>query len=150
MIGTDSGVVKKVGIKTTRLQTLQGEELIVANKELTEARIKNYKKMEKRRIVFPLGVTYETPVSKLKKIPKIIKAIIKEEEKADYSRAHFKDFGDFSLNYEIVYLVMAPDYDVYMNVQQSINLSIKKAFEEEGIEFAYPTQVIYSSQINQE
>jgi small-conductance mechanosensitive channel len=142
IVGDDMGVVEKIGIKTTRIKTLQGQELVISNKELTSARINNYKKMEKRRIVFELGVCYETPTEKLKKIPAMIKEIIEKENNADLDRAHFKSYGDFSLNYEIVYYVSSGDYNQYMDIQQSINLAIKDAFERQEIEFAYPTQTI--------
>ena len=143
IIGEDAGVVKKIGIKTTRLQTLQGEELVVSNHELTSTRIRNFKQMEKRRIVFKLGVVYSTPHEKLEKIPEIIKNIIDPMENVDFDRAHFASYGDFSLNYEIVYFVKTGDYYVYMDTQQKINLDIFKAFEDEGIEFAFPTQTVF-------
>jgi len=143
IVGDDLGVVKKIGIKTTRIQTLQGEELVISNKELTETRIHNYKKMEKRRIVFSFGVIYETPTEKLKKIPTIIKDIIDKIELADIDRVHFNKFGDFSLNFEVVYYLNSSDYNKYMDTQQEINLAIKERFEKEGIEMAYPTQTIF-------
>ena len=140
--GEDKGIVKKIGIKSTRLQTLQGQELIISNKELTETRIHNYKKMEKRRIVVDLGVTYNTATEKLKRIPNIIKDIINELDLAEIDRVHFKSFGDFSLIFEIVYYVDTPEHKIYMDIQQEINLAIKEKFEEENIEMAYPTQTI--------
>jgi len=143
IVGDDTGVVKKIGIKSTRIQTLQGEELVVSNKELTETRVHNYKKMEKRRIVFAFGVLYETPTEKLKKIPILIKDIIDKVELAEIDRVHFKSFGDFSLNFEAVYYLNSSDYNQYMDTQQEINLAIKEQFEKEGIVFAYPTQTIF-------
>ena len=143
IIGEEKGVVKHIGIKSTRLQTLQGEELIMSNKELTEARVHNYKKMERRRIVFGFGVTYETSTEKVKKIPDIIRYIIGEARLADIDRVHFKEFGDFSLNFEVVYYLDSSDYGEYMNTQQEINLALKERFEKEGIEFAYPTQTVF-------
>jgi small-conductance mechanosensitive channel len=143
IVGSDMGVVKKIGIKSTRIQTLQGEELVISNKQLTEERIHNYKKMSKRRIVFSFGVVYETPVEKLRKIPAIVKEIIDKVELADLDRAHFRDFGDFSLNFEVVYYLESGDYNTYMDVQQKINLALKERFEKEGIEFAYPTQTVF-------
>jgi len=142
IIGNDLGAVKKIGIKSTRIQSLQGQELIISNKELTSTRINNYKKMEKRRVMFTFGVTYDTPVKKLKKIPNTVKKIINDIDKAEPDRAHFKEYGDFSLNYEVVYYVGTNDYNVYMDIQQEINLKIKEAFEKEKIKFAYPTQNI--------
>ncbi len=104
--------------------------------------------MEKRRIVFKIGITYETPTEKVKRVPEMIKEIIEKAELAELDRVHFKEFGDFSLNFEIVYYLKSPDYNDYMNTQQEINLAIKKKFEEEKIEFAYPTQTIFISKNN--
>ncbi len=143
IVGSDMGVVEKIGIKSTRITTLQGQELVVSNRELTDARVNNYKKMEKRRIAFSFGVLYETPNEKLKKVPEMVKEIIGGEEMANLDRVHFKEFGDFSLNFEVVYYVSSPDYNDYMNTQQSINFALKEAFEKEGIEFAYPTQTVF-------
>jgi len=103
----------------------------------------NFKKLQKRRIVFLLGVIYETPAEKLKIIPDLVKKIIAEEEKSDFDRGHFKSFGDFSLNFEFVYYVLSSDYATYMDTQHNINMKIFSKFNEEGIEFAYPTQMVY-------
>jgi len=148
IVGDDLGVVKKIGIKSTRIQTLQGEELIMSNKELTESRVHNYKKMEKRRIVFTFGVTYETSAEKLKRIPTIVRGVIGKVKLADIDRVHFLKFGDFSLIFEVVYYVASPDYNKYMDIQQEINLGIKERFEKEGIEMAYPTQTVYVNKLD--
>lgn len=143
IIGTDKGIVKKIGIKTTRIQTLQGEELIISNNELTSVRVQNFGKMERRRIVFSIGVDYNTPHAKLKNIPDMIREIIERQDKTEVDRIHFKKFGDSSLNYEIVFYINAPEYPVYMDIQQSINLDIVEKFEKEKIEIAYPTTTVY-------
>ncbi|MEE8131904.1 MAG: mechanosensitive ion channel family protein [Candidatus Paceibacterota bacterium] len=143
IVDNDMGVVQKIGIKTTRIKTLQGQELVFPNRQLTDTRINNYKKMEKRRIVFSFGVLYETSTEKVKKIPEIVKDIIDKEPNAELDRVHFKEFGDFSLNFEVVYYVTVPDYGKYMDTQQSINFTLKEEFEKEGIEFAYPTQTLF-------
>ena len=143
VIGTDSGTVKHIGIKSTRLKTLKGQELVVSNRELTEARINNFKKMEKRRVLFNVGITYHTPIAKMKKIPSFVKEIFKSVKDATLDRVHFSEFGDFSLNYEIVYFVKSKDYKKYMDINQKVNLAIKGKFEKEKIEFAFPTQSIY-------
>jgi small-conductance mechanosensitive channel len=143
LIGDDLGEVEKIGVKTTRIKTLRGEELIVSNKELTSTRIHNFKRMQRRRIEFSFGVTYDTPAEKLRKIPVIVKDIISKLELAELDRAHFKEFGDFSLNYEVVYYMNSSDYNKYMDMQQEINLGLKERFKKEGIEFAFPTQTLY-------
>lgn len=143
IIGSDMGTVKQIGIKSTRIQTLQGQELVVSNRELTETRVNNYKKMKKRRIVLTFGVVYSTPVEKLKKIPEIIKKIIDDIEITDLDRIHFNKFGEFSLDFEAVYYVDSSEYNDYMDTQQNVNLAIKEQFEKEEIKFAYPTQTVY-------
>lgn len=137
------GSVEHIGIKTTRLRSLGGEQLIFSNTDLTNSRVRNYKRMELRRIVFKLGVVYETSKEKLQKIPDIIKRIIAPMPDVRFDRAHFLSFDDFCLTFEIVYFVLSADYNKYMDIQQTINLGIKVAFENENIEFAYPTQTLY-------
>lgn len=141
------GTVEYIGIKTTRIRSLSGEQLIFSNTDLTNSRLRNYKRMAKRRVVFKIGVVYETKCEQLREIPTIIKNIIEGIEDAEFDRAHFFSFGDFSLIYEVVYYVLSPEYTKYMDVQQAINLAIKEEFEKRGIEFAYPTQMIYTSQV---
>ncbi len=148
VIGNDSGTVKKIGIKSTRLETLQGEELVISNKELTDARVANFKRMKKRRVKFKIGVEYNTPLSKLKKIPKIIEKIIKNTENVELNRVHFTEFGDFALIYEIVVFINSKDYMVYKDVQQKINFKILEEFEKEKISMAFPTQTIYLQKLN--
>ncbi|MBD3209658.1 mechanosensitive ion channel family protein [Candidatus Woesearchaeota archaeon] len=143
IIGNDMGTIKKIGIKSTRIKTLQGQELVVSNQELTTTRVNNYKQMQKRRIVFAFGVTYDTPATKLEKIPKMVQDIIKKEELAAFDRAHFKSFGDSSLGFEVVYYLESSDYNKYMDTQQSINLAIVKAFNKAKIEMAFPTSTVY-------
>jgi len=146
IVGNYSGTVKKIGMKSTRVQLLQGEELVLSNRELTSVSVRNFKKMKKRRISFDFGVTYDTPTQKLKKIPNIIKDIInnKKLEFVDkLDRVHFTEFGDFSLNFSIIYYMRTKDYAKYRDTQQEINFAIKEAFEKEGIEMAFPTQTIF-------
>jgi small-conductance mechanosensitive channel len=146
IVGDYAGTVTKIGMKSTRVELLQGEELVLSNKELTTSSIRNFKKMNKRRISFGFGVTYDTPLKKLQKIPNIIKSVI-DPEKLEYvdklDRVHFTEFGDFSLNFEIVYYLKTKDYVKYRDTQQEINFLIKEAFEKEGIEMAFPTQTIF-------
>ena len=137
-----AGTVEYVGLKTTRVKSLSGEQLVFANSDLLGARVRNFKRMYERRIVFGLGVTYDTPRSKLEQIPQMIREAVERQENTRFDRAHFKEYGDFSLNFEVVYFVLVPEYNTYMDVQQAINFDIHRAFESAGIEFAYPTQTI--------
>jgi small-conductance mechanosensitive channel len=137
------GAVEYVGLKTTRIRSLSGEQLVFSNTDLLGSRIRNYGRMFERRVVFKLNVTYQTPRDKLKLIPDIIRDAILEQDKVRFDRAHFQAYGASSLDFEIVYYVLAPDYNLYMDIQQAINLRIHERFEQEGIEFAYPTQTVY-------
>lgn len=142
-IGDQTGTVTKVGLKTTRIQVPQGEELVIANSELTSAQLRNFGVMTRRRVLFNIGVTYDTPHKKLQAIPEILKKVIETSKETEVDRIHFKNFGDSSLGYEIVYYVNSGEYVDYMNVQQEINLAIVEQFEKEGIEMAFPTQTVY-------
>ena len=138
-----SGSVEHIGLKTTRLRSLSGEQIVFSNSDLLKSRIRNYKRMSERRVVFSLGVTYQTPHEKLAAIPAMIREIIEAQPQARFDRAHFKEYGDFSLNFEVVYYMADPNYTLYMDVRQAINLAIFRRFAEEGIDFAYPTQTLF-------
>ncbi len=137
------GTIEHIGLKTTRIRSISGEQMIFSNNDLLKSRIRNYKRMSERRIVFGFGVVYQTSLEKLKLIDKIIKEIIKEQPRARLDRVHFKEYDDFSLNFEVVYYVTNPEFGVYMDVQEAINLEMFGRFQEEGIEFAYPTQTLF-------
>lgn len=137
------GTVQHIGLKTTRLRSLGGEQLVFSNSDLLKSRIRNYKRMEERRVLFSLGVIYQTPAEKLAAIPGMIRQVVEAQNQTRFDRSNFKDFGDFSLNFETVYYVLSPDYNTYMNIQEAINLAIFRRFAKEGIEFAYPTRTIF-------
>jgi len=143
VIGDKKGTVEKIGIKTTRIKALQGEELIISNQELTSAQIQNFKKLEERRADFSFGITYETPIEKIEKVSSMIESIIGEVPHARFDRAHFMEFGDSALNFAVVYYVESKNYVDYANAQQKINIAVLKKFASEGIEMAYPTQTLY-------
>lgn len=138
--GDKMGTVETIGIKTTRLRALGGEELIFSNTALTNSSIQNFKRMMNRRVVFTLKVVYETSTEKLKIIPGIIRQIIEAQPDVKFDRAHFTEFGEFSLNFEVVYIILTDDYNLYMDRQQSIYLAIADGFKKEKIDFALPSQ----------
>lgn len=146
VIGKDKGTVQKIGIKTTRIKALSGEEIVIPNKDVTSSRISNYKRMKKRRVAFKVGVTYETSQAKLKKIPQIVEAIIEGRDQVEYGRTSFVEMGGSALIFEIVYHIEDREYDLYVDTQQAILLALKEAFEQEGIAFAYPTQTVFVQQ----
>ena len=142
VIEEQMGTVEHIGLKTTRLRALNGEQLIFSNTFLTSSHLSNYKTMEKRRVLFTIGVTYNTPHEKLKEIPGLIKSIVDSTQDAVFGRTHFFSYGAYSLNFEIAYFVLSSDYDKYMDINQEINLRIKEEFEKKELEFAFPTQSI--------
>ncbi len=137
------GTVEKIGIKSTRIRSVQGEEIIFSNKELTTTKVHNMKRMTRRRAEFDIGITYETPTKKMEKIHSIVKKIVEKEEDATFDRLHFHNFGSFSLNYKLIYFVESPDFVLFMDINERVLIGIKKAFEKEGIDFAYPTSTVH-------
>ncbi len=142
VVGSNDGIVRKIGLKTTRLETLQGEELIISNQEITAARVQNFKKMRKRRVLMNIGVTYDTTVAKMKKAKEIITKSIENIEGLEFSRCYFMQFGEFSLNFEVVFYVLEGEYEIFASLQEEVNLKIKEGFEKAKIEMAFPTQTI--------
>ncbi len=143
IVGDDMGTVEYIGLKTTRLRSLAGEQLIFANNDLLKSRIRNMRRMEQRRVVFSIGVTYQTPADKLAAIPVMLRQAVEAQSPVRFDRAHFKQYGDFALVFEVVYFVLAADYNLSMDIQQAINLALFRRFAEERIEFAYPTHTVY-------
>ncbi len=138
------GTVEYIGLKSTRLKSLTGEQLVISNSNLTSSRVHNFKRMDERRLLFTLGIVYETPLEKVKEIAPLLRKIIEEQPKARFDRAHFAAFGSYSLNFEVVCFVSTADYNEYMDVQQAINYRVLEEFEKRGIAFAYPTQTVFS------
>ena len=143
VVGDLAGSVEHVGIKTTRIRSISGEQLVFSNSDLLTSRIRNFGRMNERRVVFSIGVTYQTSADKLERIPSIIQDVVKAQERVRFDRSHFASYGDSSLNFETVYFVESADYAQHMDILQAVNLAIFRRFEEEGIEFAYPTQTLF-------
>ena len=142
-VGKYTGTVERIGIKTTRLRSLQGEEIVISNQELTSAQIQNFKKLKKRRVVLELGLEYNTSAEELKSIPEIIKNIFTDIKNTEFDRSHFKSFGDSALIFETVYYVTSSDYTDYMDAQQEVNLAIVHAFAQHGLNLAFPTTTVH-------
>ncbi|WPP48305.1 mechanosensitive ion channel family protein [Catalinimonas niigatensis] len=144
IIDDKMGVIEYIGIKTTRVKSLTGEQLVFSNSDLTSSRIHNYKRMQRRRIVFKIGVIYQTSLEQVKEIPAVLRAAVEsQKELTQFDRAHFQAYGESSLDFEVVYFVLSADYNQYMDVQQAINLYIFEEFEKMGVEFAYPTRTLF-------
>lgn len=137
------GTIEHVGLKTTRIRSLSGEQIVIANSDLLKTRIRNYKRMYERRIVFGFGVLYQTRAEQLARIPAMVREEVDATDNTRFDRAHFLKFGDSSLDFEVVYWMTLPDYTAYMDAQQAINLGLMRRFEAAGIGFAYPTRTLF-------
>lgn len=141
--GTHKGTIESIGIKTTRLRSLSGEELVVSNKDLLESRVHNFKRMQERRVVHQFGIAYTTSAEKLKLIPLWIKEITERQTLLKFDRCHLFQFGPSELRFEWVFFVLDPDYQIFMDLQQQLLLEIYKKLGDEKIDFAFPSQAIY-------
>ena len=143
IVGDMMGTVEHIGLKTTRIRSLSGEQLVFSNNDLLSSRIRNYKRMEERRALFRFGVVYHTPRDQLERIPHLVREVIEGLDNSRFDRAHFAGFGDSSLDFEVVYYMLVPDYNAYMDTQQAINLALFGRFQELDIEFAFPSRSVY-------
>jgi small-conductance mechanosensitive channel len=139
VLGEEKGTVEQIGIKSTRLRSLSGEQIVVSNGDLLKTRVRNYGLLYERRVSFSIGIVYETPRETVREVPALIEAAISAQEKTRFDRAHFASFGDSALQFEAVYHVLGAEYNLYMDIQQAINLKLMNDFAAHGIEFAYPT-----------
>lgn len=137
------GNIEHVGIKTTRIRSLGGEQLVISNADLTSSRLRNYKRMERRRVVFQFAILYETPQKTVAQIPDIVEKIIRNVDQTSFDRAHFAKFGESGLIFEVVYYVLSGDYNLYMDIQQKINFALLKELSARKVSFAYPTRTVY-------
>ncbi len=143
IVGDLMGTVEHIGLKTTRVRSLFGEQIVFSNSDLLSSRIRNYKRMKERRVVFSLGITYDTPPDKVEAVPAMLRRIVEGQADVRFDRAHFQKYGEWSLDFEVVYFVLTPDYNLYMDRQQAINLDILRGFEAAGIAFAFPTRTVH-------
>jgi small-conductance mechanosensitive channel len=143
VVGALSGTVEHVGLKTTRIRSLGGEQIVMANAAMIGSTIQNYKRLQERRVVFEIALTYNCSPQQVRDVLQRIEQIIRKQERARFDRCHFRNFGNSALEFETVYIVLDPSYNVYMDVQQDINLGIIDAFDELGVNFAYPSRTVY-------
>jgi len=143
VVGEHSGSVEHIGIKTTRIRSLSGEQIVFSNSDLLGSRVRNFKRMNERRALFQIGVTYDTEHDVLRSIPDILKSAVEAQENVRFDRAHLKGFGDFSIDFEIVYYMLVPDYATFMDTQEAINLAVHRSFTDQSIQFAFPTQTLH-------
>jgi small-conductance mechanosensitive channel len=142
IVGDVLGSVEHIGLKTTRVRGLGGEQVVFSNGELLKSRIHNHKRMQTRRVAFVLRVAYGMPEDLLGRIPHIIRDIVTSTPNVDFERAHFFSWGQWSLDFEVVYHYRSPDYILHMDAQQAIFLEIYRHFQLEGIEFAHPLSIV--------
>ena len=142
-VGSTFATVEKIGVRSTHLRSLRGEAVVMNNSALTHTTLLNFADMESRRMIYSLGVTYSTSVEQMKAIPEWVENIIEVIPNTTFDRCHFTEFGDSSLNLELVYYIDTRDYTTALNAQQAVNLAIMKCFAREGIEFAFPSRTLY-------
>jgi len=141
-VGDVTGTVERVGLKTTRIRSLGGEQVVMSNAELLKRTVANFKRLQTRRVAFTFGVTYDTPADQVAAVPPLVKELVEADPKLEFGRAHFKGFGESSLDFEVVYRVRDPDYDVYMDRQQALYLALMRGLQQRGIRFAFPVQTL--------
>ncbi len=146
VVGDLKGTVERIGLKTTRIRSLSGEQLVFSNADLLASRIQNYKRMYERRVVVQVGVSYSTTKRQLERIPEMVKEILTSNSKVRFDRAHFKSFGESSLDFEIVYYVLDSDFNAHMDIQQQLHLELFERFHQEGISIPFPTRTLYMHQ----
>ncbi|MFG0553429.1 mechanosensitive ion channel family protein [Pseudomonas sp. yb_9] len=142
VIGPLAGTVEHVGLKTTRIRSLGGEQIVMANASMISSTIQNYKRLQERRIVFEFGLSYDTPTEAVKKAPAIVEDAIRSQDQARFDRAHLRGFGKEALEFECVYIVKDPGYNLYMDIQQAINFRLLERFSRIGAKFAVPVRAI--------
>jgi small-conductance mechanosensitive channel len=142
-VGDHLGTVERIGIKSVRLRSLSGEQLIMANADVLSSRVRNYGRMAERRVVFTFGVTYETTRTALKQIPDTVREIVQAQNDVRFDRSHFSKFGDFAYEFESVYYVLSADYNRHMDIQQAIFFALHEALERAGVDFAYPRHKVF-------
>jgi small-conductance mechanosensitive channel len=142
IVGDVLGSVEHIGLKTTRVRSLGGEQVVFSNGDLLKSRIHNHKRMETRRVAFILRIAYGTSEQQLSAIPQLVRDIVTAQPNVDFERAHFMHYGEWSLDFEVVYHFQSPDYLLHMDAQQTIFLELYRAFEREGIRFAHPLSVV--------
>lgn len=143
VVGSLAGTVEHVGLKTTRIRSLGGEQIVMANADMIGSTIQNYKRLQERRIVFEFRLTYECSTEQIRQITQRVEAIIRHEDKARFDRCHFRSFGESALEFETVYIVLDASYNVYMDVQQRINLAIMEAVAALDTQFAFPSRMVH-------
>src|SRR5690606_25738969 len=147
IVGNEMGTVEKIGLKTTRIKSLGGEQIVFSNTDLLQSRVRNYKRMADRRIVFSFSVRYETPSELLDQIPQVVRQIIENQENTRFDRAHFQSFGESGLRFEVVYYVTNPSYNVYAAIEHRINLALHRRLAEMGVRFAHAIRSLRVDQL---
>jgi len=139
IVDTCLGTVQAIGLKTTRIRSLSGEEIIISNSDLLKSRIRNFRSMEQRRVLFGFSISYRTPVERVAEVPADLRRIIEAQPRTRFDRAHFLEFSNSGLKFEVVYYVLDADYNLYMDTQQAINLGLLEVFRDKGVSFSFPT-----------
>lgn len=141
-VGDVTGTVERVGLKTTRIRALGGEQIVMSNAELLKRTVANFKRLQTRRVLLSFGITTDASADEVAAIPPLVRELVEADPMLKLARAHFKGFGDNALSFEVVYRVKDPSYDVYMDHQQALNLALMRALQQRGIRIAFQTQTV--------
>ena len=142
-VGDIIGTVESIGIKSTRLRSLSGEQVIISNADLLSSRLRNYGRMAERRVVFTLNLTYDTPAEVLAQVPALVREAIEAQSEVRFDRCHFNALGAHSLDFECVYYKLSSDYNLHMDTLHAVNLALVREFNARDIEFAFPTRTVH-------
>ncbi|RZL08785.1 MAG: mechanosensitive ion channel, partial [Rubrivivax sp.] len=138
-----AGTIEFVGLKSTRIRSLGGEQIVMSNTDLLKQTISNYKRLQQRRIVYTFGITYDATPAQAEEVPRIVRRVIESSSRLRFDRAHLLSFGESSLDYEVVFFVLDADYNVYMDERQALNLKLMAEFAAIGVQFAFPTSTVH-------
>ncbi|UAW97932.1 mechanosensitive ion channel family protein [Halopseudomonas nanhaiensis] len=142
VFGEVAGNIEHIGLKTTRIRALSGEQIVCANADLLSKILHNYKRMNTRRIVFKFGIMYSTPTDKVREVAALVRRVVDSVADTHFDRAHFVAFDDSQLTFEVVHIVQSSDYNRYMDIQQEINLGLLQGCRDLGVGFAFPTRSV--------
>lgn len=143
VVGAEKGTIEYIGIKSTRVRSLSGEELIFSNKDLLESRVHNFKRMIKRRLVLRFGVLYNTPANLLRQIPNEVQSLVSQLALVEFDRCHLVNLGESSLDFELVFFVQDAEYKTAADLQQEILILMIEKFNSLGVSFAFPTRTLH-------
>src|ERR1700723_1264818 len=142
-IDTFIGKVEHIGIKTTRLRSVSGEQIILSNADILKSRVRNFGRLSQQRILATIRLDFDTPTDKLKALPQVLENVVREHPQARFERCHLIPLGESSFQFELSYFVQQPAANPMLDLQQAVNFRIIDELRRLGVEFAYPAQLVF-------